>query len=281
MIASELWSVPTYDEDMTEGQQRKDMNPDKLSYYLLKKVNKALHCYQMIEEGDRIVVAVSGGKDSLTLLKLFLLNQKKYSISYDLVAVHVVSDFRCAGCAHRETLKRIFQDEGIEHSFEKIQVAIGEDGSGRTPTCFWCSWNRRKSLFLTAQRLGCNKVAFGHHADDVAETTLLNLFYHGRLETMEPKVAFFGGKITVIRPLVFVPESEIVRFARESEFPSQLCQCPNSYTSKRARMKEILKSVEKECPKVKVNLYKAVENFKSDADEAEESTALPLVGEKT
>lgn len=233
---------------------------DRLAFYLLKKINKALRHYSMIEDGDRIVVAVSGGKDSLSLLKLLQLRKRTDSQKYDLVAVHVQSDYRCAGCAHRETLERIFEEYGIQFAFEQIRVTVTEDGTRRAPTCFWCSWNRRKALFLTAQRLGCNKVAFGHHADDVAQTTLLNLFYHGRLETMEPKVVFFDGKITVIRPLVYVPEREVIRFAKANNFPSQLCRCPNSFTSKRTRMKEVLRTVEKECPKVKINLSKAIEN---------------------
>ncbi|UCE17976.1 MAG: hypothetical protein JSV84_14080 [Gemmatimonadota bacterium] len=231
-----------------------------LAHNLFKKFNKALRHYHLIDNGDRILVAVSGGKDSLTLLRLLQLDQGKIPVSFDLVAVHVESDFRCAGCVHKEILRKLFKSVNIEFSFEQIRMTLDKDGKRRTPNCFWCSWNRRKALFLAAQRLGCNKVAFGHHADDVAETTLLNLFFHGRLETMEPKVLFFKGKITVIRPLVFVPEREILRFAKESGFPSQLCQCPNNLTSKRARMKEILKSIEKECPKAKVNLYKAVEN---------------------
>lgn len=233
---------------------------DRLAYYLLKKVNKALYRYQMIEDGDRIVVAVSGGKDSLTLLKMLQLKKKTIPVAYDLVAVHVESDFQSGDSGHRERLEQLFRDEGLEYSFEQIQMTVGEDRKRRTSDCFWCSWNRRKALFLAAQRLDCNKVALGHHADDVAETTLLNLFYHGRLETMEPKVHFFGGTITVIRPLVFVPEREIVRFASESRFPSQSCRCPNRNTSKRARMKEWLSTLEKECPRVKMNLCKAVEN---------------------
>jgi tRNA 2-thiocytidine biosynthesis protein TtcA len=243
---------------MTENNKKSDRIQNRLAYYLLKKVNKALRQCHMIEDGDRILVAVSGGKDSLTLLRLLQLNKENTSFSYDLVAVHVESDFRCEGCIHRGILEHIFQDEGIEYSIEQIHIPLDDDGKQYVPNCFWCSWNRRKALFLAAHRLGCNKVAFGHHADDVAETTLLNLFFHGRLETMEPKVVFFNGVFTVIRPLVFVPESEILRFAKESGFPSQLCQCPNSLTSKRTRMKEVLKSIERECPKAKINLYKAV-----------------------
>ena len=168
---------------------------DQLAHYLLKKVNKAIRIYGMIEDGDRIVVAVSGGKDSLTLLRLLRLDKNSTAIDYDLVGVHVESDVQNSGCCHLERLEKLFRDEGVDYSFEQIQVTPGEDGKHRRSDCFRCSWNRRKALFLAAQRLGCNKVAFGHHADDVAETTLLNLFFHGQLETMEPKVNFSMEKL--------------------------------------------------------------------------------------
>lgn len=234
---------------------------EKLAFYLLKKVNKAVRDYDLIKEGDRIVVAVSGGKDSLSLLKLLKVRQPLVRESYQLVAVHVQSDLDCGGYVPREELEMLFQTEGVEYSFEEVSlVGEGEQGAEQ-PNCFWCSWNRRKALFLAADRLRCNKVAFGHHADDVAQTTLLNLLYHGRLQTMEPKVPFFGGKITVIRPLVYVPEKELARFARACGFPAGDAPCPTSLTSKRARMKDLLRGIEKECPQVKVNLLRAVQGY--------------------
>jgi tRNA 2-thiocytidine biosynthesis protein TtcA len=134
----------------------------------------------------------------------------------------------------------------------------GEEAERREPSCFWCAWNRRKAVFQTAHELGCNRVAFGHHADDIAQTTLLNLFYHGRLETMEPKVAFFEGLLTVIRPLVYVFESEILRFARAAGFPQEQVTCPNAVTSHRAKMGQILKQVEQVCPHAERSLFRAV-----------------------
>jgi tRNA 2-thiocytidine biosynthesis protein TtcA len=102
-------------------------------------------------------------------------------------------------------------------------------------------------------------MAFGHHADDVAQTTLLNLLHHGRLEMMEPRVSFFGGKIIVIRPLVYVPEKELVRFARSCGFPMDAPPCPRSLTSTRTKMKDLLRTIEKDCPQVKINLFRAVQ----------------------
>ena len=101
-------------------------------------------------------------------------------------------------------------------------------------------------------------MAFGHHADDIAQTTLLNLFYHGRLETMEPKVELFDGMIIVIRPLAYVPEKEIARFAQAAGFPLQRTTCPHAATSQRTKMVQLLRQIEEECPQVKVNPFRAV-----------------------
>ena len=229
----------------------------RLAFFLLKKVNKAVRDYDMIRDGDRVAVAVSGGKDSLTLLKLLNLRRRYVPQEYHLVAVNVQSDYQCAAHATREELKDIFEAEGVEYSFEEM------DAPEEDLNCFRCAWNRRKALFLATHRLGCNKLAFAHHADDVAQTTLLNLFYQGRLETMEPRVEFFGGLITVIRPLVYVPEKEIVRFAKACNFPLHAQECPIGRNSKRAKVKEILREIEKDCPEVKINLFRAVMRHKA------------------
>jgi tRNA 2-thiocytidine biosynthesis protein TtcA len=181
--------------------------------------------HDLIEGGDRIAVAVSGGKDSLSLLKLLNFRLGSVKESYHLLALHVQLG-NCSGYAPRQGLEESFQAQGVEYSFEEATVLGEDDRASEEPNCFWCSWNRRKALFLAANRMGCNKVAFGHHADDVAQTTLLNLLYHGRLETIEPRVSYFGGKIIVIRPLVYVAEKELVRFARACGFPMEDVPCP-------------------------------------------------------
>ena len=229
-----------------------------LAYWLIKKINKANRDFDLIADGDRIAVAVSGGKDSLTLLELLYRRQRSVPTDYTLVPVHVVSDWRCSDQDQRGWLEQYFQSLQLDYAIPEITILQDEGDQPREPSCFWCAWNRRKALFQTAHELGCNKLAFGHHADDIAQTTLLNLFYHGRLETMEPKVEFFGGVITVIRPLVYVPEKEIVRFAQAAGFPPVRVTCPHAATSKRTQMAQLLRQIEGECPQVKVNLFRAV-----------------------
>jgi tRNA 2-thiocytidine biosynthesis protein TtcA len=230
---------------------------DRLGYWLIKRINKANRDFDLIAEGDRIAVAVSGGKDSLTLLELLHRRLRSVPTSYTLVPLHVISDWRCTDQTQRSQLEERFQSLGLEYAFPEIKIMREKGISQVGPGCFWCAWNRRKSLFQTAHALRCNKIAFGHHSDDLAQTALLNLFYQGRLGTMEPKVEFFQGVLTIIRPLVYVQEKEIVRFSRASGFPLPQTTCPHAATSKRARMAQLLREIEAECPQVKINLLRA------------------------
>lgn len=241
---------------------------DKLAYYLLKKVNKAIREHGLIADGDRLAVAVSGGKDSLSLLRLLRVRRRSAREQYDVVAVHVVpaSDAPCRAGGDTSALEAWFQGEGVEYAFVPMEPAGGQPDRESQSPCFHCAWRRRKALFLAAERLNCNKVAFGHHADDVAQTTLLNLFYQGRLETMRPRVEFFGGKLTVIRPLAYVPEKELVRFAAACAFPPAPAPCVTAETSRRTLMAHILRTVEETYPKVKINLWRAVERAQNHDD---------------
>lgn len=232
----------------------------KTGNYISTRIGRAIADYKLIEDKDVILVAVSGGKDSLTMLHLLNERRKWAPVEYELIAMHVETDFRCGGCVHTKTLKKFFEDRGIKYHFEKIKVL---DKKGQT-SCFWCAWNRRKALFLAADRFKCNKVAMGHHKDDIIETLLLNMFYHGEFAAMNPRQELFGGKLTIIRPLSHVEEDAIRKFAKESDFPSQMCRCPNSVRSKRRMMKDFVKAVEKDCKHVKTNLFRSISRVKQE-----------------
>ena len=238
-----------------------DMRPlTKTGNYISSRIGRAIHDYDLIEDKDRILVAVSGGKDSMSMLKLLNERKKWAPVSYELIAMHVQTDYGCAGCVHTKKLKKFFEAQDTKYNFEKIKILE----KGRSTSCFWCSWNRRKALFTAADRLGCNKIAMGHHMDDIIETLLLNIFYHGEFSAMNPKQELFGGKIIIIRPLCYVEEDKLRKFAKESKFPSQMCRCPNSETSKRRMMKNFLKEIEKSCPHVKRNVFRSVSRVKQD-----------------
>lgn len=226
----------------------------KIGSYISNRIGRAIADYDMIRDKDKILVAVSGGKDSLSLLNLLNERRKWAPIDYTLFAAHIETDFRCAGCVHTKELTKIFKSYKIPYRFEKIKIRDKK----KATSCFWCSWNRRKALFMLADKLGCTKIAFGHHQDDIIETLLLNMFYHGEFSAMNPRQELFKGKIVIIRPLCYVEEDVIRKFAKESKFPSQLCRCPNAQISKRRMMKEFISKVEKDCSYAKLNLFRTI-----------------------
>jgi len=236
--------------------------PDKRSvllFYLLKKLNKCHREHSLLEDGDRIALALSGGKDSCVLLDALL--QRRGLERYTLHPIHVIpaSDMDCGASADVPALRAWLDALNVEYHIVSAEEVQGKPKRPNQSPCFYCAWRRRKALFQKAQELGCNKLAFAHHADDVAQTTLLNLFYQSKLTTMYPRVSFFEGRLIVIRPLAYVPEKEIVRYAREADFPPPPPPCPTGRESKRALAKEVIHMVERTNPKLKVNLWRAVE----------------------
>ena len=226
------------------------------------KIGKAIHAHKMIKDGDKILVAVSGGKDSLTLLNFLKQIQGWAPIKFDLYCAHIKTDFSCGGCMHDKVLIDIFKKLNLKHVFRDVKVL---DENKKT-TCFWCSWNKRKALFEIADELNCNKLALGHHKDDIVETVLMNMFCNGEISTMNPNQEMFKGKISIIRPMCLVEEDMIKTYAKESELPDQLCKCPFGKDSKRKYMKNLLKELEENIPgyNVKSNIYNSLARIKKD-----------------
>lgn len=225
---------------------------DRLAYYLLRGMNKAIRDYQMVVNGDRIAVAVSGGKDSFSLLYLLWFRQQSVPERYETVAVHI----RMHG-AHGTPCVAFDIRSALERAGLPLLPLEVVDIDEQPDDCSRCSFLRRKAIFEAAQRLECNKVALGHHADDAAQTTLLNLVFHGRVETLHPTRQFFGGQFMLIRPLIYLPEKRIARFAQACGFPLQTVSCPYSAHSRRMLMKDVIRMLEHEYPKVRINLFRA------------------------
>lgn len=225
--------------------------------FLIRKINRAFKEFGLIEGGDSVCVAVSGGKDSLSLLHLLLEHKRFYPGDFSISAVHVVSDFNTVAEEIKEYLRDMFESLGIEYGFTEISVTQDRNGNNSEPGCFWCAWKRREALFRYCVENGFNKLAFGHHSDDVAETTLLNLVYHGTLETILPRRTFFDGAFDVIRPLFYIREKELVRYAEMAGFRTTSCSCPKEDTGKRQVMKKLLRSLSKESRHLNANLWGA------------------------
>jgi tRNA 2-thiocytidine biosynthesis protein TtcA len=229
-------------------------------YGASKRVGRAIAEYDMLHDGDKIIVAVSGGKDSVTLLKLLQYRRRFIPITIDLLAVYV--DMGMPGVDINELIA-FFTAQEVPYHIEKVDILEGKTWADMD--CFRCSWVRRKTLFNLAERFGCNKIAFGHHMDDIAETILLNMFYHGNIGVMRPKQELFKGKLTLIRPLAYLPEHEVARVAQsETTINSNRFRCPVADNSKRARMKELIAQLKEEDPAVMFNIVRSVENIKKD-----------------
>jgi len=224
------------------------------AYWLLKDVGKAVRDYTMIQDGDKIAVAVSGGVDSLSLLELLLHRQITSKEKYSLSVIHVTGDTNGPGKPPHPDLIEWLNSLGVEVTVEDMYLPEGE----KFPMdCDRCSRNKRRTIFEAAVRLGCTKVAFGHHADDLAVTTLLNLFFGGRVETMAPYAEYFGGAFHLIRPLCYTPKKEIKRFARVCEFPPPPQECPRGRDSRRSMTEDLINQAESWSHDIRVNLLGA------------------------
>lgn len=225
-------------------------------------MGKAIHRYGLIQNGDRILVGVSGGKDSLTLLHLLHERQKRVPIHYELIPVHIDLGF---DSKRTEVLKKYIEVQGLPYHLELTDIGrMANSPENRENPCFLCSWERRKRLFHLAHRFKCNKIALGHHKDDIIETLLLNIFYSGEISTMLPAQALFKGKITLIRPLALLEEKKIERFAREMDLPFGRSGCPSSGRTKRKEVKEIIDALSKKNHRVKGNIFRSLSNIKMD-----------------
>jgi tRNA 2-thiocytidine biosynthesis protein TtcA len=234
---------------------------NKLMYFISKRVGKAIGDYKMISHKDKIVIGVSGGKDSITLLKMLKFRQTFAPIKFDILAVHI--DFGYSPKLPK-MLKKFFKKENIDYHIEKVDIFKKAKNQDEI-NCFWCSWNRRKALFETAAKFGIKKVALGHHFDDIIQTVLLNLFYQGEISAMNPKQELFKGKITIIRPLAYVEKKEISRFARlENDFSYEKCSCPKAGDTKRALVEKVIREISYQNPQIKKNIFHSIKRIKRD-----------------
>lgn len=233
------------------------------AYKVIKRnVGKALHQYDMISHKDRILVGLSGGKDSFILMWILNERLKRIPIDYKLYPVHIDLGF---DGGFSKSLAKYCSRIGIELRVEYTDYGVlAHSSENRENPCFLCSRLRRKRIFEIADELRCNKIALGHNKDDIIETLFMNIFYAGEISSMMPSQSFFQGKFSVIRPLAFVDEDVISRFAKEKSYPVFKNPCPSIESSKRHEIKNILKQLYRNNKKVKGNIFRAMHHVKMD-----------------
>lgn len=232
----------------------------KLRNSLITSVGKAIGDYNMIEEGDTVLVCMSGGKDSHAMLMILLALQERAPINFKLIAMNL--DQKQPGFP-ADILPAYFEQLGIDYRIveaDTYSVVKEKIPEGKT-TCSLCSRLRRGIIYTTAKELGANKIALGHHRDDIVETLFLNMFFGAKLKAMPPKLATNDKQNVVIRPLAYCSEKDIASYARQMQFPIIPCDlCGSQENLQRQKVKDMLRAWEREQPGRINNIFRAITN---------------------
>ena len=229
---------------------------------LTKRFHKACADYGLIADGDHILIGLSGGKDSLLLTELLGRRAQIYVPRFKVTALHV----RVRERDYHTDLSYLqsFCDEAkVPLLVRDVEISSPRNESHSSP-CFLCSWFRRKELFNVAQEIGCNKIAFGHHRDDIAQTLLMNLIFQGAFATMPPMLQMDKMPLQLIRPLCLIDEADIISYAAMRGYRKQTKLCPFEHVSSREKVKTLLDQIKALNPEALDSIYGALTNIKTD-----------------
>jgi tRNA 2-thiocytidine biosynthesis protein TtcA len=225
---------------------------------LSRKSGKTIHEHSLLKPGDRLLVGLSGGKDSLVLLELLKDRWKAAPFQFEIFAAHVeISDSGYS--ANEQYLKSFCEDLNIPFFIERVSAGITENPE-KAP-CFLCSWHRRKKLFDLTKTLNCNVLSFGHHRDDALETFMINLLHHGSVSSLPYKLRMFNGRIHLIRPLLDIWEDEIEEYSRLRGFNPINTSCSFENNNKRKHVREWIEKMNTHYSKSKINMFRALGNI--------------------
>lgn len=227
-----------------------------LRQHLLNQLVRAMRTYHLIDDGDRILVALSGGKDSLCLLDLLAQRQRIFMPRFSIEAIHIRMDN-----IDYETDTHYLEDFCRQRNVNLHVVNTSFDASTdkRKSPCFLCSWNRRKQMFNLAQEIGCNKIALGHHMDDLIHTALMNECFQGRFDTMPVFLQMKKMPLAIIRPLCLCHESDIKAYAEQEGYQKQRKLCPYEKDSYRTDIQQIFHQMESLNPEARYSIWNALE----------------------
>ena len=234
---------------------------DKLLRRINQRFAKGVVKYGLIEDDDKILVGLSGGKDSMALLELLALRSRIHKPRFSLMAVHV----GMTNIAYRADLDYLkAYSEGLGVPFIHHETSFDPSTDTRKSPCFLCSWNRRKALFTVAKEHGCNKIALGHHMDDILQTLLMTITFQGAFSSMPPKLVMHKFDMTLIRPLCLVHEADLEELAALRGYRKQVKNCPYETASNRAQMKDVLRRLEELNPEARYSLWGSMTNVQEE-----------------
>ncbi len=240
----------------------------RMQQRITRKFHKACATYGLLADGDHVLVGLSGGKDSLALVELLGRRARVHVPKFRVSAVHVrvrERDYQ----TDTSDLEQFCREAGVELYIVDTRIDEKDTDSSRKRKlaenpCFLCSWYRRKAMFDLAQQLGCNKIALGHHRDDLEETFLMNLIFQGAVATIPPRLKMEKMPLEMIRPLCLVSEADLAEYARMRDYQKQAKLCPLEHVSSRAKVKGLLAQLEQLNPELRDTLWAAMENIKGD-----------------
>ncbi len=232
-----------------------DKRKVKLVY---SKIGQAINKYNLISDGDRIMIGVSGGKDSMTLLATLATRRRFGKEKYDIVAVHIDVE-NVPYSVNRAYIENFCKNNDVQFVFDTINVDFEKDAN--KSKCFVCSWHRRKRLFELTREHNCNKLALGHHLDDAVETLLINMCYHNSISSMPASLKMFDDRIELIRPLILLTTNEIRQFATIQGFALEKTKCPFENKTKRYQAGDIINEIEKRFPGARHNIFKSMQKI--------------------
>lgn len=226
-----------------------------------RRIGRAMHDYEMLATGDQVLLAISGGMDSLVLARVLQIWQKKAPIHYQLRAAHVAMD-----AARAERLANVLRSFALPLDILPARwqaPARSLDSDTSEDFCFHCARSRRNQLFAHAREHGCNKIAFGHHQDDLIETFLLNLTCAGNISTMVPRQDLFSGQLSLIRPLAYLAKEEVTSLGHRMGIAPLISDCPLAEKTRRQDMRQLAEHIYAQIPDARKNIFAALGNVRS------------------